>query len=78
MQVSAISAPGRESDADTVAVGLFEDEQPEGLAPELLQMVDSGEARRSFKALAVGHAEGKRWLLVGLGARKDFSPERAR
>jgi leucyl aminopeptidase len=41
-------------------------------------MVDSGEARRSFKALAVGHAEGKRWLLVGLGARKDFTPERAR
>jgi leucyl aminopeptidase len=78
MQVSAISTPGRESDADTVAVGLFEDEHPEGLAPELLQMVDSGEARGSYKALAVGHAQGKRWLLVGLGTREDFTPERAR
>ena len=33
---------------------------------------------RSFKSLALTHAEGKRWLLVGLGARADFTPERAR
>ena len=38
----------------------------------------SGEAQRSFKALALTHADGKRWLTVGLGARKDFTPERAR
>ena len=40
--------------------------------------MNSGEAQRSFKALALTHADGKRWLTVGLGARKDFTPERAR
>jgi leucyl aminopeptidase len=79
MQVSATTTPCRESDADTVAVGLFEDEDPgEGLPAELGALLASGEARRSFKALAVGHAEGKRWLLVGLGPRRDFTPEQAR
>jgi leucyl aminopeptidase len=79
MQVSTTSRPGRESDADTVAIGLFEGAEPGGEAPaELGELIASGEARRSFKALAVAHAQGRRWLLVGLGARKDFSPERAR
>jgi leucyl aminopeptidase len=79
MQVSTTSRPGRESDADTVAIGLFEGEELGGEAPaELGELLASGEARRSFKALTVGHAQGKRWLIVGLGARKDFSPERAR
>jgi leucyl aminopeptidase len=79
MQVSTTSRPGRERDADTVAIGLFEGEEAHGGAPaELGELLASGEARPSFKALALGHAQGKRWLIVGLGARKDFSPERAR
>jgi leucyl aminopeptidase len=78
MQVTTTSRPGGESAADTVAVGLFEGEEPGGAPAELGELLASGEARRSFKALAVGHAQGKRWLMVGLGARKDFSPERAR
>jgi leucyl aminopeptidase len=79
MQVSTTPAPARESDADTVAIGLFEDEDPpEGLPTEVAGLVSSAEARRSFKALALGHAESKRWLLVGLGSRKDFTPEHAR
>jgi leucyl aminopeptidase len=79
MQVSATTTPCLETDADTVAIGLFEEEQSgEGLPAELGELLASGEARRSFKALAVGHAEGKRWLLVGLGPRADFTPERAR
>jgi leucyl aminopeptidase len=79
MQVSTTSRPARESDADTVAIGLFEGEGLGANAPaELGELLASGEARHSFKALAVGHAMGKRWLIVGLGARKDFSPERAR
>ena len=45
---------------------------------ELAALLASGEARSSFKALALTHAEGKRWLLVGLGARERFSAERAR
>jgi leucyl aminopeptidase len=87
MHLSAMVQPGDTapftlgitSDADTVVVGLFEGEEPSANTPrELHALLDSGEARRSFKALALTHAHEKRWLLVGLGARKDFSAERAR
>jgi leucyl aminopeptidase len=79
MEVSATTTPCRESDVDTVAIGLFEDEEAsEGLPAEVGELLSSGEARRSFKALSVAHGEGKRWLFVGLGPRKDFTPERAR
>jgi len=79
MRVSANVQSGSTSDADTIAVGVFEDEQPSEQSPaQLSELIASGEARRSFKALALSHAEGRRWLLVGLGARKDFTPERAR
>jgi leucyl aminopeptidase len=79
MRVSTITGSGRTSDADTIAIGLFVDEQPEIDAPAAVgELLASGEARGSFKALALAHAEGKRWLLVGLGARRDLTPERAR
>ena len=45
---------------------------------EVGELLDSGEARRSLKALALAHAEGKRWLVVGLGAREELTAERAR
>jgi leucyl aminopeptidase len=70
---------GLSSDADTIVVGMFEGEQPPADTPrELHALLDSGEARRTFKALALTHAHEKRWLVVGLGAREDFSAERAR
>ena len=79
MHVSATTEPATSTDADTIAVGVFEGEDLRGETPaELSELLASGEARRSFKALALTHAEGKRWLLVGLGAREDFGPERAR
>jgi leucyl aminopeptidase len=79
MQVSATTNPAASTDADTVAVGVFEGEDLPAQAPaELGELLASGEARTSLKALALGHAEGKRWLLVGLGARAEFNPERAR
>jgi leucyl aminopeptidase len=79
MLVSATTAPPGDSDADTVALGLFEDEEDPPHAPaELRELLSSGEAARTFKALALAHAEGKRWLGVGLGPRKDFTPESAR
>jgi leucyl aminopeptidase len=79
MQISAITQTGRNSDADTIALGVFAGEAlpPESPA-QLSALLDSGEARRSLKALALEHAEGKRWLVVGLGAREDFTAERAR
>jgi leucyl aminopeptidase len=79
MQISATTQPGSTTDADTIAIGVFEGEGPAGDSPaQLQQLLDSGEARRSFKSLALAHADGKRWLLVGLGAREELTPERAR
>jgi leucyl aminopeptidase len=79
VQVSATTQPASATDADTVVVGLFDNEQPSAGAPaELGELVESGEAKGSFKSLALTHAEGKRWLTVGLGSRKDFTPEHAR
>src|SRR3984885_4079178 len=79
MQVSATTQPGGSTDADTVALPIFEDERaPEAAPAEAAALLASGEARGAFKSLALAHAEGKRWLLVGLGKRERFTPERAR
>ncbi len=79
MQISAISQAPRASDADTIAIGIFDSEGAPAQAPaEVGELLSSGEARSSFKALALSHADGKRWLLVGLGARAQLTPERMR
>ncbi len=44
----------------------------------MAELLASGEARRAPKSLALAHAQGKRWLVVGLGERGDFTLERAR
>ncbi|MGP0102728.1 MAG: leucyl aminopeptidase family protein [Solirubrobacteraceae bacterium] len=79
MQISAISQSTRTTDPDTIAIGVFDGEgaPPESPA-QVGELLESGEARRSFKSLALTHAEGTRWLVVGLGARADFTAERAR
>jgi leucyl aminopeptidase len=79
MHVSATSQPAQEIDADTVVVGLFDGEGTPPRAPaEVGDLLAAGEARSSFKSLALAHSGGRRWLLVGLGAREELSPERAR
>ncbi|HEX4837723.1 MAG TPA: leucyl aminopeptidase [Solirubrobacteraceae bacterium] len=79
MNVSWTTVSAGQTDADTVAIGVFEGEEPgAGTPAEIGELLSSGEARRSLKSLAVGHGDGKRWLVVGLGARNDFTPERAR
>ncbi len=79
VNVSWSTLPPGETDADTVALGVFEGEEaPAGAPPEVEELIDSGEAKRSRKALALTHAEGKRWLVVGLGKRENFTPEDAR
>ncbi|MFI4993039.1 MAG: leucyl aminopeptidase family protein [Solirubrobacterales bacterium] len=79
MQVSATTQTATATDADTFVLGLFEGEQPAGDVPvEVGKLVESGEAKGTFKALALTHAEGRRWLTVGLGPREDFTPEHAR
>jgi leucyl aminopeptidase len=80
MRALATTDAPASTNADTIAVGVFEDEGVAHDLPggELGALLDAGEARRSFKHLAVTHAGGKRWLLVGLGARAEFDAERAR
>ena len=91
MNVSWTADRPEATEADTAVVGVFEGDGGAGFSTDaggrdgrggvphqLGELLASGEARRSFKALALTHAEGKRWLTVGLGARKDFTPERAR
>lgn len=80
MDVSATTAAPVDTAADTVALGVFEGKRiPHDLDGAPLQaLLDAGEARTTFKHLAVTHAAGKRWVLVGLGSREEFTPERAR
>jgi leucyl aminopeptidase len=68
------------TDADTIAVGVFEGDDIAHDTPggALQSLLDAGEGGRAFKRLAVTHAEGRRWILVGLGPRADFDAERAR
>jgi leucyl aminopeptidase len=80
MRASATTDAPVTTNADTVAIGVFDGKGiPHDLEGGPLQaLVDAGEARPTFKHLALHHAEGKRWLLVGLGSRDAFDPERAR
>ncbi len=80
MQISSTTQPAAATAADTIVVGVFDGEDiPHDVADGTLQrLLDRGEARRAFKRLAVAHAEDKRWIVVGLGERSRFDPERAR
>jgi leucyl aminopeptidase len=79
VEVSSTTQPGADTDADTIAVGVFEGEDPPADTPsELADLLRSGEARRSLKSLGLTHAQGRRWLIVGLGKREELTPERAR
>jgi leucyl aminopeptidase len=67
--------------ADTVVVGVFDGEDVAHDLPggALAALLDSGEARREFKRLALTRTEGGvRVILIGLGDRSKFGAERAR
>ena len=80
MQVEATTGSPLDTGADTIVVGVFEGEDVAHDVPggALQALFESGEAQRKFKRLAVTHAEGARFILIGLGARDEFDPERAR
>src|SRR4051794_10907227 len=80
MRASATTAAPALTDADTIVVGVFEDEGVAHDLPggELAALLDAGEARRAFRHLAVWHHEGRRVVLPGLGSREAFGAERAR
>jgi leucyl aminopeptidase len=80
MQVSATTSPPVDTHADTVAIGVFAGDAVAHDTPggELQALLDAGEAKTTYKHLAVTHAEGKRWIVAGLGERQRFDAERAR
>ncbi len=79
MQVTSRSQAEGAQDADTIAIGILEGEgAPEQSPDAVRELLASGEARGSFKSLALTHADGTRWLLVGLGRRAELTPERVR
>jgi leucyl aminopeptidase len=75
---STTEAPG-ETGADTIAVGVFDGEPIAHDVGGVLQaLVDSGEARSGLRKVAVAHADGRRYVLAGLGSREKFDDEAAR
>jgi leucyl aminopeptidase len=76
LRVEVADKPLTEVDADLVAVLIFEgDELPEPLAGA----PGSGDVKGGYKKTALVHPEApKRALVVGLGDRHEFEPEKAR
>src|SRR5918992_715716 len=80
MLVRANTASPLETDADTIVVGVFDGKGilhhfEDGALGALLE---TGEAKPAFRHLAQTHAAGRRWILIGCGARDEFDGERAR
>jgi leucyl aminopeptidase len=79
MRVSSTTQAPPETNADTIAVGVFEGEAIAHDVDGVLQgLVDAGEARTGLRKVAVTHAGGRRYVLAGLGKRDEFDDERAR
>src|ERR687894_253886 len=80
MDLRATTDDPPDTGADTVVVGVFDGKGIPHDVPDgsLQALVDAGEARSKFRSLTHTHAAGRRWILIGLGARDDFDAERAR
>ena len=81
MRASFRRGEAAETAADTLCVGLFEDEGApkaidDALGGKLAALVESGEAKAGFRKTAVLHPDGsikaKRVIAVGLGKRDEF------
>ena len=80
MQISSTTLAPQETDADVIAVGVFDREEIAHDPPgePLSALLDSGEAGGERGRVAVTHADDRRYLLVGLGERTGFGGEQAR
>ena len=79
MNTESTTALPAETDADTVVLGVLDGEGIAHDVDDVLQgLVDAGEAKAKHRHLAVAHAAGKRWILVGLGKRAELDAERVR
>ncbi|MFN8152037.1 MAG: leucyl aminopeptidase [Solirubrobacterales bacterium] len=75
MDVSLSPTPPPDSGDALVCVGMFTGEE---LPAELAGAPGAEDVRAKFKSLSVVRPQGRRVLVVGLGGRDDFDPERAR
>jgi leucyl aminopeptidase len=80
VNVESTTSGPLDTGADTIVVGVFDGQ---GVAHDvpggaLGALLEAGEARTAWLHLAVTHAEGRRFVLIGLGARNEFDGERAR
>jgi leucyl aminopeptidase len=74
-----VEATTQADGADTIALGLFEDQATGNTGHAVVDaLVRRGEASSRFGRLAVAHEQGRRLIVVGLGDRQSFGPERAR
>ena len=80
MHVEATTNPPLDVDADTIAIGVFEDAEPSSRVPaELFRgLLASGEADRRLGRTAVTHINGRRLIIAGLGPQAGFNAEAAR
>src|SRR3954454_22526538 len=80
MRVSSTTSSPSDSGADTLAIGVFDGETVahDVKGDALQRLIDAGEPRPAFRHVAVAHAADRRWLIVGLGPRSQFTPEKAR
>jgi leucyl aminopeptidase len=69
LALAATTAAPADVGADTIAVARFDGEGSP--APEVADLVSSGEARARLGALAVTHVGGRRWIVCGLGGRDE-------
>jgi leucyl aminopeptidase len=77
--VETTTALPQDADADTVVIGVLEGEKIHHDVDGILNgLVSAGEAKAKHRHLAVAHAGGKRWVLVGLGKRDQLDGERVR
>ena len=79
MIVESTTELPQDTDADTVVIGVLDGEKIHHDIDGILNgLVAAGEAKAKHRHLAVTHAGGKRWVLVGLGKRDELDPERVR
>src|SRR5579884_2015356 len=80
MQVKATTTAALDTDADTIVIGVFDGERvAHDLADGTLQaLLDSGEARTTFKHVAVAHGGNRRVVLAGLGSTASAPGSRRR
>ncbi len=79
MIVQSSTALPQDVDVDTVVIGVLEGEKVHHDVDGVLNgLVTAGEAKAQHRHLAVAHAGGRRWVLVGLGRREELDGESVR